>query len=119
VIAKRLENPIIKAAVIQKLMLMPPYRYIPFPMANSGSSNSGGPSLTGGLMLFGGLLLTYHLGKKLIEELRKGGAERRADDSPEVQQAMLLRMAMNPSGVSWMKSFDAHPGGQDRWKSAG
>jgi hypothetical protein len=86
---------------------MPPYRYIPFPMANSGTSSSSGPSLTGGLMLFGGLLLTYHLGKKLIEELQKGGAERRADDSPEVQQAMLLRMAMNPSGVSWMMSFDA------------
>ena len=83
---------------------MPPVRYIPFQV--SGNGNNGGPSLAGGLVMAGGLFLTYHLGKKLIEELRKGGAERRADDSPEVQQAMLLRMAMNPSGVSWMKSFD-------------
>ena len=79
---------------------MPPVRYIPFQV--SGNGNNGGPSLAGGLVMAGGLFLTYHLGKKLIEELRKGGAERRADDSPEVQQAMLLRMAMNPSGVAWM-----------------
>ena len=81
---------------------MPSYRYIP----SSINSNNQGPTLTGGLLLAGGLLLTYHLGKKLIADLKQSGTERRADDSPEVQQAMLLRMAMNPSGVSWMMSFD-------------
>ena len=78
---------------------MPPVRYIPDP------SSSSSP-LTKGLLLAGGLLLSYHLGKKLVAEWQRSGAEKQADDSLEVQQAMLLRMAMNPSGISWMRTFD-------------
>lgn len=62
--------------------------------------------LLNGVLVIGGIYLTYRLGKNFIENLNKSAAQSKADDSPEVRQAMTLRSAMNPSGISWMKSFD-------------
>ena len=38
--------------------------------------------------------------------MNKSDAQNKADDSPEVRQAMSLRSAMNTSGISWMMSMD-------------
>ncbi len=59
-----------------------------------------------GVLVIGGIYLTYRLGKNIIASLNKSDAQNKADDSPDVRQAMALRSAMNPSGVSWMMSFD-------------
>ena len=62
--------------------------------------------LINGLLVVGGIYLTYHLGKNLIAGINKTDAQSKADDSPDVRQAMALRSAMNPSGISWMMSMD-------------
>jgi hypothetical protein len=62
--------------------------------------------IVSGILMLGGIYITYRLGKKLIDGLSKSDAQAKADDSPEVRQAMALRSAMNPSGVSWMRNFD-------------
>ena len=62
--------------------------------------------LMNGALVIGGIYLTYRLGKNIIASLNKSDAQNKADDSPEVRQAMALRSAMNPSGISWMMSFD-------------
>jgi hypothetical protein len=59
-----------------------------------------------GVLVIGGIYLTYRLGKNIITSINKSDAQNKADDSPEVRQAMALRSAMNPSGISWMMSFD-------------
>lgn len=62
--------------------------------------------IVNGVLAVGGIYLTYRLGASLIASLNKSDAQNKADDSPEVRQAMALRSAMNPSGISWMMSFD-------------
>lgn len=62
--------------------------------------------IVNGVLVVGGIYLTYRLGASLIASLNKSDAQNKADDSPEVRQAMALRSAMNPSGISWMMSFD-------------
>lgn len=62
--------------------------------------------LINGVLVVGGIYLTYRLGKNIIASLNKADAQNKADDSPEVRQAMALRSAMNPSGISWMMSMD-------------
>ena len=62
--------------------------------------------IVNGVLVMGGIYLTYRLGKNLIASLNKSDAQNKADDSPDVRQAMALRSAMNPSGISWMMSFD-------------
>jgi hypothetical protein len=42
----------------------------------------------------------------LYEHYKKTDTEKQVLTSPEVQQAMALRAAMNPSGFDWMKNFD-------------
>ena len=59
-----------------------------------------------GLLVVGGIYLTYRLGKNLIAGINKNDAQSKADDNPDVRQAMALRSAMNPSGISWMMSMD-------------
>jgi hypothetical protein len=44
--------------------------------------------------------------KKLYEHYQKNTAEKQVLQSPEVQQAMALYAAMNPSGFEWMRHFD-------------
>ena len=66
--------------------------------------------LINGALVVGGIYLTYRLGKNIIASLNKSDAQNKADDSPEVRQAMSLRSAMNPSGISWMKFPDGRTG---------
>lgn len=65
-----------------------------------------GPRLLNGLLALGGLALAYRLGKGIVQDMKKEGALRLADDSPQVQQALLLRDALNPSGISWLMPLD-------------
>ena len=62
--------------------------------------------IVNGVLVIGGIYLSYRLGKNLLAALNKSDAQAKADDSPEVRQAMALRSAMNPSGVKWMMSID-------------
>jgi len=62
--------------------------------------------LVGGLVVGIGGFVIYKLGKNFIQNQKKKNTSLQADNNLEVQQAMLLRNAMNPSGVSWMMSFD-------------
>lgn len=62
--------------------------------------------LVGGAAIGIGGFLVYKLARKIITGIQQRNTEKMADDSPEVRQAMALRSAMNPSGISWMKSMD-------------
>ena len=62
--------------------------------------------VVGGVVIGVGSWLIYKFGKKIIETARQKSTENLIDDSPAVRQAMLLRNAMNPSGISFMMSFD-------------
>lgn len=59
-----------------------------------------------GALIAGGIYITYRVGKNLIAKVNKNNAQKNTDDKPEVRQAMSLRSSVNPSGYSWMKSFD-------------
>ncbi len=59
-----------------------------------------------GLMIAGGLYLGYRVTSKAIKNMRSRNTSILADQSPEVRQAMGLRSAMNPSGVSWLMWSD-------------
>lgn len=63
-------------------------------------------------MLVGGVFITYFLGKKIINGIQKSSTQDAADDSPSVRQAILLRSAMNRSGVALFKSSDGTNEGQ-------
>ena len=65
-----------------------------------------GPQFFNGLLALGGLVLAYRLGKGIVQDMKKESALRLADDSPLVQQALLLRDALNPSGISWLMPLD-------------
>ena len=63
--------------------------------------------LVGGVVVGVGGFLLYKLGKKIVDDMKRNGTENNADDSPEVRQAMNFRSGINPSGISWMKTFDS------------
>jgi hypothetical protein len=65
-----------------------------------------GPQLLNGLLALGGLFLAYRVGKGIVLDMKKESALRLADDSPQVQQALLIRDALNPSGISWLMALD-------------
>ena len=65
-----------------------------------------GPQFFNGLLALGGLVLAYRLGKGIVQDMKKESALRLADDSPLVQRALLLRDALNPSGISWLMPLD-------------
>jgi len=65
-----------------------------------------GRVLVGGVVVGVGSFLLYKVIRKIITKARQGNTEKKLDDSPEVRQASVLRNAMNPSGISWMMSFD-------------
>lgn len=48
----------------------------------------------------------FFVGKKLIKDAAKNSADQSLDTNPSAGQARSLNAAMNPSGVSWMRSFD-------------
>jgi hypothetical protein len=62
--------------------------------------------LVGGVVVGIGGFLLYKLGKKIIDDAQHNTTESQVTDNVEVRQAMSLRSAMNPSGMSWMMSFD-------------
>lgn len=59
-----------------------------------------------GVLVAGGSFLAYKIGKKLWNEYLKSQAQTSLDEKPAVRWAMLLRSAINPSGVSWLKQTD-------------
>jgi hypothetical protein len=63
--------------------------------------------LVGGVVVGVGGYLLYKYSKKIIDDLKQKSTENKADDSPEVRQAMNFRSGINPSGISWMKTFDS------------
>src|ERR1035437_6215732 len=63
--------------------------------------------LVGGVVVGVGGFLLYKMGKKIYDDMQHKSTENSADDSPEVRQAMNFRSGINPSGISWMKTFDS------------
>lgn len=59
-----------------------------------------------GLLIAGGLFVGYRISSKAIKAYRARGTSALADQRPEVRQAMGLRSAMNPSGISWLMWSD-------------
>lgn len=65
------------------------------------------PEGFGPKLLKAGLLVgAFFLGKKLIKDAAKDNADKNLDTDPAAGQARSLNAAMNPSGVSWMRTFD-------------
>lgn len=59
-----------------------------------------------GLVIAGGLYLGYRLTSKALLLWRERQTSALADERAEVRQAMGLRSAMNPSGISWLMWSD-------------
>lgn len=59
-----------------------------------------------GLVIAGGLYLGYRLTNKALLLWRERQTSALADERAEVRQAMGLRSAMNPSGISWLMWSD-------------
>lgn len=62
--------------------------------------------LIGGVAIGLGGYALYKLGKGIIANIKKNQTQSNVGENLETQQATILRTAMNPSGISWMKSFD-------------
>jgi hypothetical protein len=62
--------------------------------------------LVGGVVLGVGGWSLYKVGKGLADDAKRKRAEQELDSSPEARQASVLRSAMNPSGISWMRNMD-------------
>lgn len=62
--------------------------------------------LVGGLVVGLGSYGLYRLGKHLYQNHKQSQTQAKAGESVETQQATNLKNAMNPSGVSWLKSVD-------------
>ena len=62
--------------------------------------------LVAGAIVGVGGFLTYKLVRLIWSSIRSNATSRQADDDPNVRAAMTIRVAMNPSGISWMSSFD-------------
>lgn len=62
--------------------------------------------LIGGVVIGLGGYLAYKVGGSLLKSINKNTTQSQAGESVEIQQATVLRAAMNPSGFSWMMSFD-------------
>jgi hypothetical protein len=62
--------------------------------------------LLGGAVIGTGSWMIYRFGKGIFDKARRSSAEKDIDSSPAARQASVLRSAMNPSGISWMMSFD-------------
>lgn len=59
-----------------------------------------------GLLIAGGLYVGYRITSKAIKSWRERQTSALADERAEVRQAMGLRSAMNPSGISWLMWSD-------------
>ena len=72
----------------------------------SAASSDTGKKVVNVVLLGVGGYIAYRIVKKVYENMRKSAAEHNAGEDPHVRIAMGLRAAMNPSGMSWMRSFD-------------
>lgn len=59
-----------------------------------------------GVVIAGGLFLGYRLTANALKNWKERKTTAMADQSPEVRQAMSLRSAINPSGISWLMWTD-------------
>ena len=59
-----------------------------------------------GVVIAGGLYFGYRVTTKVLKNWKERNTSALADQSPEVRQAMGLRSAMNPSGISWLMWSD-------------
>lgn len=59
-----------------------------------------------GLLIAGGLYMGYRITSKAIKNWRERQTSALADENAEVRQAMGLRSAINPSGISWLMWSD-------------
>ena len=59
-----------------------------------------------GLLITGGLYLGYRITRKTFKGFRARNTSALADERADVRQAMGLRSAMNPSGISWLMWSD-------------
>lgn len=73
---------------------------------SSAASSEAARKVMRGLVLAGGLYLGYRLTRRALEDRRARNTSVLADQSPAVRQAMSLRSAINPSGVSWLMWAD-------------
>jgi hypothetical protein len=62
--------------------------------------------IVNGILVIGGVFVTYKLAQRLLLEYKKSTTQSQVDDSPSARQAIGLRSAINPSGISLFKSFD-------------
>jgi hypothetical protein len=75
-------------------------------MKNGEQFSSNKQMILSGILLLGGAYLAWTLGRSFFEQARKTQAMNLADQSQEVRQAMNLRTAMNPIGISWLRWMD-------------
>lgn len=75
---------------------------------NATQTNSPDPRMrmVNAILLAGGIFVTWKVGRNLLKQINKDSQQLQVDDSPAVRQAMTLRSALNPSGVSWLRSTD-------------
>ncbi|HBG69665.1 MAG: hypothetical protein A2W93_12125 [Bacteroidetes bacterium GWF2_43_63] len=66
-----------------------------------------GRVLVGGAVIGLSGLILYKIGKNMIAKAQQKNTEMKLDDSPEVRQAAVIHDALNPSGISILKSFDS------------
>lgn len=59
-----------------------------------------------GVVIAGGLFLGYRVTANALKNWKERKTSALADQSPEVRQAMSLRSAINPSGISWLMWTD-------------
>lgn len=62
--------------------------------------------LTQGVVIVVGGFGIYYFGNKIIQDIRRNRTNKQAADTPSVQQATVLRNAMNPSGIAMLMNFD-------------
>lgn len=58
------------------------------------------------LLIVGGGLLVLYFGNKLIQKVKFNEVSKKLGDDINVQQAVALRNAINPSGIEWMRQYD-------------
>lgn len=73
-----------------------------YKIPNINLPEGAGPKLVKAALVVG----AFFLGKKLLSNAAKDSADKQLDTDPAAGQARSLNAAMNPSGVSWMRSFD-------------
>jgi hypothetical protein len=66
-----------------------------------------GRVLVGGAVIGLSGFILYKIGRKIIAKAQEKNTQMKIDDSPAVRQAMVIRDAFNPSGISFLKNIDS------------